>query len=81
MAVRLLAAASVLMTAGLGVAELGAATTAQAQPGPFPDYYWCPGQFWDPGWGENWDWDDRHDDHYLYRDGEPIIDEPYLGKP
>lgn len=38
---------------GLGLAGLGAATEAQAQPGPFPQ--WCPGEFWDPGWGDNWD--------------------------
>jgi hypothetical protein len=43
------------MTAGLGLAGLGAAAIAQAQPAPFPDYHWCPGQFWDPGWGGNWD--------------------------
>ena len=43
------------MTAGLGLAGLGAAAVAQAQPAPFPDYHWCPGQWWDPGWGNNWD--------------------------
>ncbi|EUA33179.1 hypothetical protein I553_7587 [Mycobacterium xenopi 4042] len=34
-----------------------------------PDYHWCPGQFWDPGWGPNWDWDDCHDDHHRDIDG------------
>jgi hypothetical protein len=36
------------MAAGLGLAGLGVAADAQAQPGPFPQ--WCPGDFWDPGW-------------------------------
>jgi hypothetical protein len=45
----------------LGVAGVGAATEAQAQPGPFPQ--WCPGEFWDPGWGDNWDWNGCHDWH------------------
>ena len=36
---------------------------------PLPDYHWCPGQFWDPGWGNNWDWGRCHDDGYF--DGEP----------
>ena len=36
---------------------------------PLPDYHWCPGQFWDPGWGSNWDWGRCHDDGYF--DGEP----------
>ena len=33
---------------------MGVAADAQAQPGPFPQ--WCPGEYWDPGWGNNWDW-------------------------
>lgn len=48
-----------IMTAGLGLAGLGAATVAEAQPGPFPQ--WCPGDFWDPGWGGNWDGGHCHD--------------------
>jgi hypothetical protein len=47
------------MTAGLGLAGLGAATVAQAQPGPFPQ--WCPGDFWDPLWGGNSDNGRCHD--------------------
>lgn len=46
-----LAAATAAISAGLGLAGLSAATQAQAQPGPFPQ--WCPGDFWDPGWGMN----------------------------
>ena len=34
-----------------------------------PDYHWCPGQFYDPGWGNNWDWNRCHDD--FYGDGDP----------
>jgi hypothetical protein len=34
-----------------------------------PDYHWCPGQFWDPGWGNNWDGGRCHDDRYY--DGDP----------
>jgi len=48
-----------ILTAGLGLAGLGAATAAQAQPGPFPQ--WCPGDFWDPGWGSNPDGFHCHD--------------------
>ena len=63
-----LAAAATMLTAGLGLAGLQAAT-AQATPAPLPDYHWCPGQWWDPGWGFNWDGGRCHDD--FYRDGEP----------
>ena len=34
-----------------------------------PDYHWCPGQDWDPGWGNNWDSGRCHDD--FYGDGDP----------
>jgi hypothetical protein len=54
-----LAATTFALIAGLGLAGLGAATNAQAQPGPFPQ--WCPGDFWDPGWGDNWDGGRCHD--------------------
>ena len=46
-------AATAVMAAGLGWAGLAAATEAQAQPGPIIN--WCPGDFWDPTWGTNWD--------------------------
>jgi hypothetical protein len=62
-------AAATALTAGLGLAGLGAASVAEAYPGPMPDYHWCPGQFWDPGWGNNWDWNRCHEDGYY--DGEP----------
>ena len=48
------ALATVITTAGLAFAGLGMASIAEAQRGPFPD--WCPGEFWDPLWGPNWDW-------------------------
>jgi len=53
------AAATAVTAAGLGLAGLSAGTEAQAQPGPFPQ--WCPGDFWDPGWGDNWDGGHCHD--------------------
>jgi hypothetical protein len=52
-------AATAAAVAGLGLVGLGAATDAQAKPGPFPQ--WCPGEFWDPGWGDNWDRGGCHD--------------------
>ncbi|WP_155947474.1 hypothetical protein [Mycobacterium sp. MAC_080597_8934] len=58
-------AATALAIGGLGLAGLGIATQAQAHPGPFPQ--WCPGEFWDPGWGNNWDWNNCHD----WRGGPP----------
>lgn len=53
------AAAAAVLVAGLGLAGLGTATEVQAKLGPFPA--WCPGDFWDPGWGDNWDWNGCHD--------------------
>lgn len=61
--------AAAITTAGLGLAGLGVATIAEAQPRPFPEYHWCPGEWWDPGWGNNWDWGRCHDDGWL--DAEP----------
>lgn len=63
------AASSIVMSAGLGLAGLGAAAVAEAQPAPLPDYHWCPGESWNPGWGNNWEQGRCHDDHF--RDGEP----------
>src|ERR1700730_10722177 len=62
-------AAATALTTGLGLAGLGAASVAEAYPGPMPDYDWCAGQFWDPGWGNNWDGGRCHDD--FYGDGDP----------
>ncbi len=62
-------AAATALTTGLGLAGLGVASVAEAYPGPMPDYHWCPGQWWDPGWGNNFDWGRCHDDFYY--DGEP----------
>src|SRR5262249_54023747 len=38
--------------AALGLMGVGVATEAQAHPGP-PVPQWCPGEWWDPGWGDN----------------------------
>lgn len=48
-----LAASAAIATAGLGLA-----TTANAAPAPTlpaPSYHWCPGEFWNPIWGFNWE--------------------------
>ncbi|BBX57768.1 hypothetical protein MSHO_31130 [Mycobacterium shottsii] len=47
------------MALGLGLAGVGVASEAAAQPGA--PTQWCPGDFWDPGWGENWDMGHCHD--------------------
>lgn len=58
------------VSAGLGMAGLGLASgTAQAEPGPVPLYHWCPGDFWDPGWGDNWEGGACHDDFHRDMDG------------
>jgi hypothetical protein len=54
-----IAAATAAITASMGLAGLAVAAEAQAHPGPQPT--WCPGEFWDPGWGNNWDWGGCHD--------------------
>jgi hypothetical protein len=36
--------------------------------GEFPSYHRCPGDFWHPEWGFNFDWTACHDDHH--RDGD-----------
>lgn len=62
------ATAAVIASVGLGLGGLCASTTAQAAPGPVADYHWCPGQRFDPRWGNNWDAGRCHDDHFV--DGE-----------
>jgi hypothetical protein len=63
-------AATMVATGGLGLAGLGLASgTAQAEPGFVPLYHWCPGDFWDPGWGDNWEWGGCHDDFHRDADG------------
>ena len=58
------------VSAGLGMVGLGLASgTAQAEPAPVPLYHWCPGDFWDPGWGDNWDGGNCHDDFTRDMDG------------
>ena len=63
-----IAASAVALTAGLGLAGSGASAIAHANPAPLPEYHWCPGQWWDPGWGGNWDASRCHGDHWY--DGE-----------
>jgi hypothetical protein len=33
-------------------------------------YHWCPGDFWRPEWGLNFDWNTCHDDHHRDGDGD-----------
>ena len=63
------ATAACVMTAGIALAGVGTATSAVADPGHFPSYHWCPGDRWDPGWGDNWEWGACHDDHHRDIDG------------
>lgn len=60
-----------MVSAGLGVAGLGLATTAAARPAyaPAPTYHWCPGDDWQTEWGFNWEWALCHDDHHRDIDG------------
>ncbi len=64
-----IAASTLAVGAGLGFAGVDTAGVAEAQPYPYPRYHWCPGQYWDPGWGNNWDWWHCHDEHWF--DGDP----------
>jgi hypothetical protein len=64
-------ATTMLVSGGLGLAGLGLASgPAQAEPGPFSAYHWCPGDFWDPGWGFNWEGGVCHDDFHRDIDGD-----------
>ena len=57
---RRLAATTIAALIALGLAVLEDPAQAQARPGPFPQ--WCPGDFWDSGWGDNWDQIECHAD-------------------
>ena len=69
-----IAAASFAVMAGLGLAGLGATTVAQAEPG----YHWCPGQQWDQSWGNNWEQNSCHDNHF--RDNDPRDRDHWQGR-
>ena len=60
---RVLAAA--LISGGLALAGLGLASgTAQADPGPVPQHYWCGG-WWSWDWGHcNFDFDHHDFEHH-----------------
>jgi hypothetical protein len=54
---------AVLISGGIGLTGLGLASgTAQAEPHRPPAYHWCPGDFWNPDWGFNWEWLLCHDE-------------------
>jgi hypothetical protein len=45
---------SALAGAGLALSAFGlAGGIVQAAPVPLPNYHWCPGDQWNPGWGNN----------------------------
>jgi hypothetical protein len=68
-------AATIFAATALGLAGVGVASDAHAQPGPFPR--WCPGEYWDPAWGNNWDWASCHD----LRMGDPEGPRPWEQPP
>ncbi|PRI15917.1 hypothetical protein B2J96_07675 [Mycobacterium shigaense] len=70
-----LAATILAGSALLGVAGVGVASDARALSGPFP--LWCPGEYWDPSWGSNWDWASCHD----LRMGDPEAPRPWEQPP
>lgn len=57
--------ASAMMGGALTLSALGVAgdTVALAAPAPAPTGHWCPGDPWNPGWGNvsDWDWHQCHD--------------------
>jgi hypothetical protein len=59
--------ASVLVGGGLALSAFGLpgvpGPRVLAAPAPPPNYHWCPGDQWNPGWGTayNWDWNRCHD--------------------
>ena len=55
---------SVLAGGGLALSAFGlSGGVAQAAPAPAPGSHWCPGDQWNPGWGNisDWDWNHCHD--------------------
>jgi hypothetical protein len=65
------AATAALLSGGVGVVGSGLASgVADAEPIPAPMYHWCPGDFWDPAGGFNWDCGVCHDDWHRGDDGD-----------
>jgi len=59
------AVTAVLVSGGIGLTGLGLSSgVAQAAPHEPPTYHWCPGDFWNPHWGFNWEWFLCHDDSH-----------------
>jgi hypothetical protein len=56
--------ASVVVGGALALSALGlGGTVVQAAPAPAPAGHWCPGDQWNPAWGNvlDWDWNHCHD--------------------
>lgn len=62
--------ATVVATGTLGFAGLALSTgiAGAVVGGAAPQYHWCPGDYFDPGWGNNWEPGGCHDD--FHRDGD-----------
>jgi hypothetical protein len=62
--------ATVVATGALGFTGLALSTgIAGAVVGGMPEYHWCPGENFDPGWGNNWEPNGCHDDWHRDADG------------
>jgi hypothetical protein len=60
-----------VLAGSLGAASFGlTAGTAQAEPRFFPTYHWCPGDYFRPEWGINWELNGCHDDYHRDGDGD-----------
>lgn len=53
----------VLVGTLLALSALGLAGGPHAQAAPAPTDHWCPGEPWNPAWGNvlDWDWNRCHD--------------------
>jgi hypothetical protein len=54
----------------VGARQVQAGRRRDCVVGPAPLYHWCPGEFWRPEWGFNFDWNTCHDDHRRDGDGD-----------
>ncbi|WP_238963610.1 hypothetical protein KN248_002860 [Mycobacterium paraintracellulare] len=56
-------AARVVVSSGLALSALGLAGGPGAQAAPAPTDHWCPGEPWNPAWGNvlDWDWNRCHE--------------------
>ncbi len=72
--------ATCAVATAFSMAGFGGVAKSEAQPAPVPDYFWCPGQPFDPAWGPNWDPTTCHDEFQRYIE-EPVPEDPALDDP